>query len=81
MNEAKPKRRWFRFSLRTMFVLVTIAGGLSVLGRLWWRSVEIHRLEIELQNARIKNHELHDSSEFYTGEILELHHRIRQLKR
>ena len=26
MNETKPKRRWFRFSLRTMFVLVTIAG-------------------------------------------------------
>jgi hypothetical protein len=26
MNEAKPKRRWFRFSLRTLFVLVTIVG-------------------------------------------------------
>ena len=26
MTEIKPKRRWFRFSLRTLFVLVTIAG-------------------------------------------------------
>ena len=25
MTETKPKRRWFRFSLRTLFVLVTIA--------------------------------------------------------
>ena len=24
MTETKPKRRWFRFSLRTLFVLVTI---------------------------------------------------------
>jgi hypothetical protein len=27
MTEAKPKCRWFRFSLRTLFVLVTIAGA------------------------------------------------------
>ena len=26
MNDAKPKRRWFRFSLRTLFVFVTIIG-------------------------------------------------------
>jgi hypothetical protein len=26
MTDAKPKRRWFRFSLRTLFVLVAIAG-------------------------------------------------------
>ena len=26
MTETKPKRRWFRFSLRTLFVLVTIFG-------------------------------------------------------
>ena len=26
MTETKPKRRWFRFSLRTLFVLVTIVG-------------------------------------------------------
>jgi hypothetical protein len=26
MNETKPKRRWFRFGLRTLFVLVTIVG-------------------------------------------------------
>ena len=26
MNEAKPKRRWFSFSLRTLFVVVTIIG-------------------------------------------------------
>ena len=26
MTETKPKRRWFRFSLRTLFVLVTIIG-------------------------------------------------------
>ena len=26
MTETKPKRRWFRFSLRSLFVLVTIAG-------------------------------------------------------
>jgi hypothetical protein len=26
MTETKPKRRWFKFSLRTLFVLVTIAG-------------------------------------------------------
>ena len=24
MNETKPKRRWFRFSLRTLFVMVTM---------------------------------------------------------
>ena len=28
MTETKPKRRWFRFSLRTLFVLVTIVGHL-----------------------------------------------------
>jgi len=26
MTESKPKRRWFRFSLRTLFVLVAIIG-------------------------------------------------------
>jgi hypothetical protein len=26
MTETKPKRRWFRFSLRTMFVVVTLFG-------------------------------------------------------
>jgi hypothetical protein len=26
MVEGKPKRRWFRFSLRTLFLLVTIIG-------------------------------------------------------
>ena len=26
MTETKPKRHWFRFSLRTLFVLVTIIG-------------------------------------------------------
>jgi hypothetical protein len=26
MTDAKPKRRWLRFSLRTLFVLVTIIG-------------------------------------------------------
>jgi hypothetical protein len=26
MTETKPKRRWFRFSLRTLFMLVTIIG-------------------------------------------------------
>jgi hypothetical protein len=29
MNEAKPKRRWFRFSLRTLFALVTLCALLS----------------------------------------------------
>jgi hypothetical protein len=26
MTDTKPKRRWFRFGLRTLFVLVTIVG-------------------------------------------------------
>ena len=26
MTETKPKRRWFRFSLRTLFMLVTVDG-------------------------------------------------------
>ena len=26
MTESKPKRRWFRFSLRTLFVLTTVFG-------------------------------------------------------
>jgi hypothetical protein len=26
MDNPKPKRHWFRFSLRTMFVLVTVSG-------------------------------------------------------
>jgi hypothetical protein len=29
VNEAKPTRRWFRFSLRTLFVLMTIVGFLA----------------------------------------------------
>ena len=31
MTETKPKRRWFRFSLRTLFVLVTITSVTA-----WW---------------------------------------------
>jgi hypothetical protein len=27
MIDAKPKRRWFRFGLRTLFVLVTVIGA------------------------------------------------------
>ena len=37
MTETKPKRRWFRFSLRTLFVLVTIIG----VGAGWVASVEL----------------------------------------
>ena len=29
MNESKSKRRWFRYSLRTLFVLVTIMAVAS----------------------------------------------------
>jgi hypothetical protein len=29
MTETKPKRRWFRFGLRTLFVLMTIFGVVS----------------------------------------------------
>jgi hypothetical protein len=29
MAEIKPKRRWFRFSLRTLFVMVTVVCALS----------------------------------------------------
>jgi hypothetical protein len=37
MTETKPKRRWFRFSLRTLFVLVTIVGAaIWVIQQLNW---------------------------------------------
>jgi hypothetical protein len=38
MTETKPKRRWFSFSLRTMFLLVTIIGvavGLTLFVSQW----------------------------------------------
>ncbi len=38
MTESKPKRRWFRFSLRTLFVLVTIVGTAT--------GLYVHRLRI-----------------------------------
>jgi hypothetical protein len=42
MAETKPKRRWFRFSLRTLFVLVAIIGvplgwGAYQLNWIWQR--------------------------------------------
>jgi len=37
MNKAKPKRRWFRFSLRTLFVIVTVLGGLLAYQLNWIR--------------------------------------------
>ena len=36
MTETKPKRRWFRFSLRTLFVLVTLVGV--------WLGLEIQQI-------------------------------------
>ena len=40
MTETKPKRRWFRFSLRTLFVLVTII----CISRLVWQERELSAL-------------------------------------
>ena len=48
MSDAAPKRRWFRFSLRTLFVVVTVVGLLCwVLIQLAWirdRHDELSRL-------------------------------------
>ena len=38
MDSPKPKRRWFRYSLRTMFVVVTL-----VCGWLWWQLRIVHQ--------------------------------------
>ena len=54
MTETKPKRRWFRFSLRTLFVLVTIIGkrlGYSfnwIRQKSWYRQIHSsHRCDRE----------------------------------
>ena len=45
MTETKPKRRWFRFSLRTLLVLLTLACVLLSVFAIWHRSqlIEHHR--------------------------------------
>jgi len=45
MTETKPKRRWLRFSLRTLFLLMTLAGCLF--GWLGWN----HHQVIQRKNA------------------------------
>jgi len=34
--ETKPKRRWYQFSLRTMFVLITLVIGLTIAAVSFW---------------------------------------------
>ncbi len=41
---AKPKRRWFQFSLRTLLIAVTLAAGLLVAWRVY---VEPYRRQLE----------------------------------
>ena len=43
MTESKPKRRWFRFSLRTLFVLVLIFA-LPMAWLSWQLSIARYRL-------------------------------------
>ncbi len=47
MSDAAPKRRWFRFSLRTLFVVVTISA--VVLG---WRAYSLNWIQ-ERQKAGV----------------------------
>ena len=42
MNESKSKRRWFRYSLRTLFVLVTIMAVASA-----WYAHRLRTIELE----------------------------------
>jgi hypothetical protein len=51
MAEEKPKRRWFRFSLRTVFVLVTLAAVGSWtywIGWPWWL---MHREQTQFEES------------------------------
>src|SRR4051812_22106865 len=40
MTESKPKRRWFRFSLRTMFFGISALGIVSAIIASWWHSAQ-----------------------------------------
>lgn len=68
-----PRRRWFRFSLRTMFVLVTlVAATIGWLGR-EWRIVqvrkailrEIERLEPAAIDPSVEQQESRNSDPLY----------------
>ena len=45
MTESKPKRRWFRFSLRTFLIAVAIIGGW-----LGWNLYEVRQRDVFMQN-------------------------------
>lgn len=54
MTDAKPKRRWFRYSLRTLLVLVTLAAVGSWGYWIGWPQWKLHRRESQFVEP-IKN--------------------------
>ncbi len=65
MSEAAPKRRWLRFSLRTLFVVVTVVG----LGMAQWnraRSLEIRASLHREEASKVEAFPAFDGDEWST---------------
>jgi len=64
MNEAKPKRRWFTFGLRTLFVMVTLAaiGSWAYwVGWPWWMDYrEQRQFEAAARQLKIQDNDVAD---------------------
>ena len=74
MTETKPKRRWFRFSLRTLLVLVLVtvaamASWVFWIGWPWWQAYpERSKFEASLRRIHIGNSPA-DAWTFVSGHV------------
>ena len=57
IDHPKPRRRWFRFSLRTLLIVVTLLS--VVLGFVGWKFSETRAMQHRLQKMKDIEFRLH----------------------